>query len=78
MYSLSCHDQSEILLPFLVALSEAGGTAAVWFAPDKPQQDDVQLSQTVEVLEERIMNLETIYVSLPEVDQPLLLTETDT
>ncbi len=69
--------ESGIILPFLVALSAAGGTAAVWFAPDKRQQEEVHLAQTVKALEERVINLETIYVSLPDVDKPLPLPEID-
>ena len=58
--------ESGILLPLLVALSAAGGTAAVWFSPDKPKREEIELTRTVKILEERIINLETIYVNLPE------------
>lgn len=68
---------SGVILPLLVALSAGGGTAAVWLAPDKRQQEEAGLAQTVKALEERVMNLETIYVSLPDTAKPLLLTETD-
>lgn len=69
--------ESGILLPFLVALSAAGRTAAIWFSPDKPKQEETELTQTMKILEERVINLETIYVSLPNIDKPLSLTETD-
>lgn len=68
--------ESGILLPFLVALSAAGGTAAIWFSPDKPKQEEIELAQTLKVLEERVINLETIYVSLPDVENPLPLPQT--
>ena len=68
--------ESGILLPFLVALSAAGGTAAIWFAPDKLQPEEIELAQTVKVLEERVINLETIYVSLPEVEKTVPLPQT--
>ena len=68
--------ESGILLPFLVALSAAGGTAAVWFSPEKPKQEEIELVQTVKALEERVINLETIYVSLPEIEKTLPLSET--
>ncbi|MEM9265520.1 MAG: hypothetical protein AAGA46_08355 [Cyanobacteria bacterium P01_F01_bin.13] len=69
--------ETGILLPFLVLLGATGGTASVWLAADKHQQDDVPLTQTVKSLEERVINLETIYVSLPDVDKPLPLPETN-
>jgi hypothetical protein len=69
--------ESGLILPFLVALSAGGGTAAVWLAPDKRQQEAIALVQKVETLEQRVMNLETICVSLPDPAEPLLLTETD-
>ncbi|MBE9067405.1 hypothetical protein IQ260_12135 [Leptolyngbya cf. ectocarpi LEGE 11479] len=68
--------ESGILLPFLVVLGAAGGTASVWLTSDKHRREDVQLAQTVKSLEERLINLETIYVSLPDVDKPLPLPET--
>jgi hypothetical protein len=67
--------ESGLILPFLVALSAGGGTAAVWLAPDKRQQEAIALVQKVETLEQRVMNLETICVSLPEPAKPLHLTE---
>ena len=63
------------LWPFLVALSAGGGTAAVWFAPDKRPPEERHLVQTMKALEERVINLETIYVSLPDVDKPFLPSE---
>lgn len=69
--------ESGILLPFLVVLGAAGGTASVWLTSDQHRQDDVQLAQTVKSREERLINLETIYVSLLDVDKPLALSETD-
>ncbi len=63
--------ETGILLPFLVVLGAAGGTASVWLAADKHRQDKVQLAQTVKSLEERVINLETIYVSLPDAEKPL-------
>lgn len=63
------------MLPLLVALSAGGGTAAVWFSPDSRQRE-MRIAQTVERLETRIANLETIYVSLPEEARPLPLPET--
>lgn len=62
--------ESGMILPILVALSAGGGTAAVWLAPDKRKQEEADLAQTVQALEDRIINLETIYVSLPNVEQP--------
>lgn len=57
---------SGIILPLLVLLSAGGGTAAVWLASDQRQKEETRLLQTVKALEERVMNLETIYTSLPE------------
>jgi hypothetical protein len=65
--------KSGVLLPLLVMLGAGGGTAAVWFAPDKRQQEELQLNQTVKALEERVINLETIYTSLPEASKALPL-----
>jgi hypothetical protein len=65
--------KSGVLLPLLVLLSAGGGTAAVWFAPDRRQQEELRLNQTVKALEERVMNLETIYISLPDAQKSLLL-----
>ncbi|MEO0488177.1 MAG: hypothetical protein AAF215_10555 [Cyanobacteria bacterium P01_A01_bin.123] len=68
---------SGLILPLLVILSAVGGTVAVWLAPDKRQRGEAHLAQTIKVLEARVMNLETIYVSLPEADKPLPLPEID-
>ncbi|MDJ0677511.1 MAG: hypothetical protein QNJ36_19370 [Calothrix sp. MO_167.B42] len=68
--------ETGIILPLLVILGTGGGTAAVWFAPDKRQQEEASLTQTVKALEERVMNLETIYTSLPGTTQPFSLPET--
>ena len=63
--------ESGVILPLLVILGAGGGTAAVWFSPDKshPEESDVK------ALEERIINLETIYTSLPDSMQPFPLPE---
>jgi hypothetical protein len=63
--------KSGVLLPLLVILGAGGGTVAVWVAPDKRQQDELRLAQTVKALEERIINLEVIYTSLPDIAKPL-------
>jgi hypothetical protein len=68
--------KSGVLLPLLVLLGAGGGTAAVWFAPDKRQQEELRLNQTIKALEERVMNLETIYTSLPGMAEPLPLSDT--
>ncbi|WP_088242843.1 hypothetical protein [Calothrix rhizosoleniae] len=68
---------SGIILPLLVILGAGGGTAAVWFAPDKRQQEEVSLTQTVKTLEERVINLETIYTSLPDTTKPFSLPKTE-
>lgn len=63
------------LLPILVILGAGGGTAAVWFSPDKYRRED---APTVRALEDRVMNLETIYTSLPDVvEEPPQLLEKD-
>lgn len=70
---LTAITNSGVLLPLLVILGAGGGTAVVWVAPDKRQQEDIRLAQTVKALEERVMNLETIYTSLPDAAKPLSL-----
>ena len=67
--------ESGIILPLLVILGAGGGTAAVWFAPNKEQLEETQLTQTIKGLEERVMNLETIYTSLPDSTKPFLPSE---
>ena len=69
--------ESGIILPLLVILGAAGGTTAVWFAPDQRQLQEANLTQTVKVLEERVMNLETIYTSLPDSTEPFSLPNTE-
>ncbi|MEO0770515.1 MAG: hypothetical protein AAFY72_13995 [Cyanobacteria bacterium J06649_4] len=70
--------ESGILLPLLVALSASGGTAAVWFLPDKHQrEEETRLAQQIKMLEDRVVDLETIYVSLPDVENPRSLPETN-
>ena len=69
--------ESGVILPLLVTLSAGGGTAAVWLSPDKKQQEDIHLAQTVKTLEERVIDLEAIYISLPDTAKPLTLPETD-
>ncbi len=67
--------ESGLTLPIIVALSAGGGTAAVWLARDKRLQDETDLTQSLKALEERVINLETIYVSLPEVPKAFELSE---
>ena len=62
------------ILPILVILGAAGGTAAVWFSPDKRQSEDTPI---IKALEDRVMTLETIYTSLPDVKEPSRLLEKD-
>lgn len=66
---------SGIILPLLVILSTGGATAAVWLASGKRRQEEMRLAQTVKVLEERVINLETICTSLESVDEPRRLSE---
>lgn len=68
--------ESGIILPLLVILGAGGGTAAVWFAPEKKRLEDTHLTQNVKGLEERVMNLETIYTSLPDTTKTFLPPET--
>ena len=69
--------ESGVILPLLVILGAGGGTAAVWFSPDRRQLEEAHLTQTMKALEERVMNLETIYTSLPDTTKPLPLSETE-
>lgn len=48
--------KSGVVLPLMVLLGAGGGTAAVWLAADKRQLESSQLAQTVQALEERVMN----------------------
>ena len=70
--------ESGVILPIIIALSAGGGTAAVWLAPDKRLQDETDRAQSLKALEERVINLETIYVSLPEVPKTFELSEQTT
>lgn len=56
--------KSGVLLPLIVLLGAGGGTAAIWLSPDKQQQQANRLTQTVQSLEERVINLETICSSV--------------
>ena len=67
--------ESGIILPLLVVLGAGGGTAAVWFSPDKRQQEEAHLARSMQALEERVINLETIYTSLPDTTKSFLLAE---
>ena len=69
--------ESGVILPLLVILGAGGGTVAVWLAPDRAQLEESRLTQTMKALEERVINLETIYTSLPEIAKPLPLSETE-
>ncbi|MFG6094174.1 hypothetical protein SPB21_02940 [Leptothoe sp. ISB3NOV94-8A] len=66
---------SGIILPLLVILSTGGATAAVWLSPGRRRPEDIQLTQTVKALEERIINLETICTGLEPIDEPRSLSE---
>lgn len=68
--------ESGIILPLLVAFSAAGGTAAVWLSPDKRQREkEAHLAQRMKALEERVIDLETIYISLPDAEKLLSLPD---
>ncbi len=69
--------ESGIILPLLVILGAGSGTAAVWLAPDKSQLKEADLTQTMKTLEERVINLETIYTSLPDSTKAFPLSETE-
>ncbi|NER78254.1 MAG: hypothetical protein F6K42_01500 [Leptolyngbya sp. SIO1D8] len=62
------------ILPILVVLGAVGGTVTVWSSPDKRRRED---RLTIQALEDRIMNLETIYTSLPEFEKSPQLLEKD-
>lgn len=68
--------KSGVLLPLIVMLGASGGTVAVWVALPKREQEEIHLVQTVKALEERVMSLETIYTSLPDIAKPLPLSDT--
>ena len=62
------------LLPILVMLGASVSTAAVWFYPKQHRSTE---TLTIKTLEERIMNLETIYTSLPEFEKVLQILDKD-
>lgn len=68
---------SGVILPLLVILGATGGTVAVWFAPDERQKGEISLAQTVQVLKERVIDLETICTSTSDVGRPLALSKTE-
>jgi len=64
---------SGLILPFLVIFSAGSGTIAIWISSNRRQPKESALAQEVKRLEERVMNLETIYTSLPEDTRRLLV-----
>ncbi|MEO0533371.1 MAG: hypothetical protein AAF215_05840 [Cyanobacteria bacterium P01_A01_bin.123] len=68
---------SGVILPLLVILGATGGTVAVWFAPGQRQPFRTRPSQDMKMLEERVMNLEAICTSLPNVANSLPLSEVE-
>ncbi|MEM1292514.1 MAG: hypothetical protein AAGH67_13675 [Cyanobacteria bacterium P01_H01_bin.162] len=62
------------ILPILVMLGATGGTAAVWLAPEQRRREE---TLALKALEDRVMNLETIYTSLPDFEQPPQLLNKD-
>ena len=56
--------KSGVILPVLAILGSSIGTIAVWFAPDR-HKEKTHFPQYAKALEERIVNLETIYTNLP-------------
>jgi len=60
-----------IILPLLVILGAGGGTVAVWLSSQQSEKEALRLAQQVEILEERIITLETICTGfLPDKKQP--------
>lgn len=59
---------SGVILPLLVILGAAGGTASVWRAFEPHRQAELRLTQAVKALEERVIVLETICTSLSPVE----------
>lgn len=55
---------SGVILPLLVMLGAAGGTASVWRASAPHRQAELRSAQAVKALEERVIALETICISL--------------
>ena len=68
---------SGMILPLLVMLGASAGTTAVWFAPGKRQREEVYLTQKMQQLKERVMNLEAIYTSFPDVAKPFAISEAE-
>ena len=56
--------QSGIALPLLVIFGAGGSTAAVWLSSEQLRKEELRLARRVEVLEERIITLETICIDL--------------
>ncbi|MEL6813696.1 MAG: hypothetical protein AAFP03_02650 [Cyanobacteria bacterium J06598_3] len=65
--------ESGVILPLFVMLGASGATAAIWLAPGKRQQENIQLTQTIKALEERVITLETICTSFLPADESLRL-----
>ncbi|MEM9006134.1 MAG: hypothetical protein AAGE59_21730 [Cyanobacteria bacterium P01_F01_bin.86] len=59
--------KSGLILPILVILGASGGTAAVWLPSNQQRKEDIL---KIQALEERVMTLETIYTTLPEIEKP--------
>ncbi len=66
--------KSGLILPVLVILGASGGTAAVWLSPDQQRKENIL---TIKALEDRVMNLETIYTTLPNIEKPPHLLRED-
>ena len=62
------------ILPILVMLGASSGTAAVWLTPGQRRREE---TLALKALEDRVMNLETIYTSLPDFEQPPQLLNKD-
>ena len=62
--------ESGLILPILVVLGAVSGTAIVWLIPRDRKSD----RPTMTALEERIINLEAICTSIPEVDTAFQLS----
>ncbi|MEO1094085.1 MAG: hypothetical protein AAFX01_04195 [Cyanobacteria bacterium J06638_28] len=58
--------KSGALLPILVMLGASISTTAVWVSPKQRRSTETLM---IKALEDRIMNLETIYTSLPEFER---------
>ena len=66
--------ESGAFLPLLVILSAAGGTFAVWRSSS--QRKEIE-TRSLKALEERVMNLETIYTSMPDTVKSFSLSESE-